>query len=220
MPDDITVKNEFTLVPEGEYQAVCVDIVDLGMVHSEKWNKWQHKAAIVFQIDERDPKNNKRFEIAARHTLNMSPKANLRQFLGQWRGKPFTDAEANKSLSLSSLVGTNAMLTIVHNVSGEKTYANIFSLRKLGKGDAPMAAEAYVRAEYWAKARAEQDAKASTPDTPATQAARTQAPPRRATVPQGAGPGLTDHDVPPHEDGVDFEDFPAALQEEDDDLPF
>jgi hypothetical protein len=220
MPDDITVKNEFTLVPEGEYQAVCVDIVDLGMVHSEKWNKWQHKAAIVFQIDERDPKNAKRFEIAARHTLNMSPKANLRQFLGQWRGKPFSDAEANVSLSLASLVGANAMLTIVHNVSGEKTFANIFSLRKLAKGDAPMAPENYVRAEYWAKARAEQEAKAATADTPATQAARD--PGRQSVKPRppifqgaakAAGPGITDHDVPPAE-------YNGMPEDEDDDLPF
>ena len=57
-----TAKNQnFTPAPEGVHQAVCVDVVDMGMVRSEKFNNESHKVRIVFQLNEINPETSKRF---------------------------------------------------------------------------------------------------------------------------------------------------------------
>jgi len=117
----------------------------------------------------------------------MGEKANLRKFLGQWRGKTYTDAEAEEGAPLHKLEGVNALVQIGHNTSPAtgKTYANIISIMPLPKGMPKIKAENYVRAEYWAEVKA------------------------KARKPEPVAAGR-------HSD----EDFPGALEDTDDDLPF
>lgn len=192
MADAVTATNKndkaFPLPPEGQYTAICVDGVDLGEQENVKFGNWSQKYAIVFQINETNPETGKRFEISERYTVSMGEKANLRKFLGQWRGRTYTNAEAEEGAPLHKLEGVNALVQIGHNQSEAtgKTYANIISIMPLPKGMAKIKAENYTRAEYWAEVKA----KARKPEPVAASG------------------------------GVEFEDFPGALEETDDDLPF
>jgi hypothetical protein len=140
------------LPPEDEYQAVCVDGIDLGLQHNEKYAKLEHKYALVFQLNALHPETGKRFEVAERFTVSMSEKAKLRAFLGSWRNKPYGDEEARGEIPLHKLDGVNAIVVIAHSqskVTG-KTYANIYKISPLPKGTAKMVAADYERAPYWA----------------------------------------------------------------------
>lgn len=189
MADQVTATNKndkpFPIHPEGQFTAVCVDGIDLGEQENVKFGNWSRKYAIVFQTNEINPETGKPFEISERYTVSMGEKANLRKFLGQWRGKTYTTAEAEEGAPLHKLEGVNALVQIGHNTSEAtgKTYANIISIMPLPKGMPKIKAEGYVRAEYW------EDVK------------------KKARVPEPVAAG-------------DFEDFPQALEDTEDDLPF
>lgn len=130
---------DWELCPEGSFQAVLAEIVDLGMVESE-YNgekKTAHKCLFVYQVIPRDDAgqeirqaNGDRFEVAARFTVSMHEKAALFKWVQAWRGKTFSDEEKQKLISdgfdLELLLNVNALLQVVHNKStdGTKTYAN------------------------------------------------------------------------------------------------
>lgn len=154
MADQIVAKDESTgsyRAPEGQFLAVAVDIIDLGMIENAQFGKLQHKCALVFQIDEINPDTKKRYEIAERFTVSMNEKARLRQFLGSWRGKAYSDEEAREGAPLHKLVGVPALIQIGHNQGGNgKTYANILSIMKAPKGTT-LPVEEYTRSPHWKK---------------------------------------------------------------------
>jgi hypothetical protein len=153
MADEIYAKSESTYnpPPEDEYNAVCVDVIDLGMQENKKFGKMEHKVALVFQLDGLDEKG-KRYEVAQRFTVSLGEKAHLRKFLGMWRGKSYSEDEARQGAPLHKLEGQPAIVTIEHQQSGNgKTYANILNIR-LPRKDAPrIKADGYTRSEYWKK---------------------------------------------------------------------
>ncbi len=140
--------NDFQLAPEGQHQAVCVDVVDLGMVAVE-WQgqkKTQHKCRLVWEVDEKMP-NGKRFTVRRQFTASLGMKANLRGFLEAWRGRPFTDAEL-AGFDTEQLIGVNALIQVVHTKKGDKTYDNINAIMRLAKGMTPIEPTAdYVRVQ-------------------------------------------------------------------------
>jgi hypothetical protein len=159
MADTITAKAQpersFVKAPEGQHQSVCVDVVDLGM-HEQFWDGKSkgkvHKCAVVFQVDTVNPETRKRYEISQQFTVSMGEKATLRKFLGAWRGKTYSDAEAEAGVPLDKLEGVNGLMQIEHQASKrdpERIYANIVSLTPLPKGMQKIAAEDYTRDEYW-----------------------------------------------------------------------
>jgi hypothetical protein len=153
MADEIVARSEsnYTPAPEGQYRSVCVDVIDLGMIENKTYGNVQHKVAIVFQIDELDD-HGKRHEVAERFTVSMHEKARLRQFLGQWRGKSYTEDEARKGTPLHKLEGQNAVVQIEHRQGANgKTFANISSIMRPAKGLGAMEPSGYVRSEYWKK---------------------------------------------------------------------
>lgn len=145
----IVAKKEstFTPAPEGQWRAVCCDVVDLGMVKTE-WNgttKTQHKIRVVFQIEEINPENNKPFLIQQRFTLSMHEKAALRKFLESWRGKSYTEDQANQGIDVELMVGQNAVIQIAHTNRNGNTWADILSIMKPMRGQKPLAVMDYVR---------------------------------------------------------------------------
>lgn len=159
MADTIVAKNEggtFQIAPTGQYAAVCCDVIDLGVVETT-WKgtiKKQHKCAIVFQLNDVDEKG-KRYEVAERFTVSMFDAARLRGFLGNWRGKPYSDAEAEAGAPLHVLEGVNALVQIEHNTGASgKVYANVGSIMKAPKGAPTLKVENYTRATFWKKAEA------------------------------------------------------------------
>lgn len=186
--------------PADGYSACCVDCIDLGYHYNRTYDKVEHKIAIVFQLDALNSQG-KRYEIANRMTFTFGEKSNLRKFLGQWRGKSYSDDEAREGAPLHKLEGQPAYITIEHKVSGDKTYANIVGITKLPKGLTPIKPEGYVRSEHWKKqTSAEADAQKYAASPPNGE------PPRNTTA-----NALT----PPDND---FD--PRSLEDDDSDLPF
>ncbi len=157
MSDEITVKmdKQYLPCPEGSQAAVAVDVIDLGETvesYQGQTPHLSHKVAIVFQADEENADTGKRYEPSAEFTASFGQKAKLRKFLGDWRGKPYTDEEATTGAPLHKLVGVNAILNVQHKTSGAgRVYAIIASIAPPMKGMVKLAPNGYVRSEHWAK---------------------------------------------------------------------
>lgn len=136
----------FPPAPEGTHQAVCVDVIDLGMVdNSFKPGTQQHKVNIAWQINEpRD--DGKRHVVYKRYTASLNEKATLRHDLEAWRGKAFTFDEL-AAFDLEKLIGANCLINVQHRKSndGTRTYANVMSIAPLIKGMAKLESLDYVR---------------------------------------------------------------------------
>lgn len=136
---------DFTPAPPGVHQGVCVDVIDKGVlevVYGGKTKK-QHKVTLAWQIDEAR-EDGKRFVVYKRYTASLHEKATLRKDLESWRGKPFT-REEEMGFDVESIIGANAQLNIQHNVSGDKTYANVVAIMPLGRGMVKIAGKDYIR---------------------------------------------------------------------------
>lgn len=149
MPIIASAKSEsgrdFQPAPVGVHQAVCVDVVDLGIleVTYKGETKKQHKVNLAWQLSElRD--DGKPFLVFKRYTLSLSEKANLRKDLESWRGRKFTRDE-EMGFDVESIIGANCLLNITHNQTGDKTYANVVSIMPLVKGMPTLSAKDYVR---------------------------------------------------------------------------
>ena len=124
-------------VPAAQYVARCIRVIDLGSERSEKWDKMMRKVRIMFEIPELliedgDYAGMPRC-LSSKFTLSMAPKSHLRPQLESWRGRAFTDPEAEE-FDILTLVGVPAIINVIHNVSGGNTYANIASITPLMKG--------------------------------------------------------------------------------------
>jgi hypothetical protein len=157
------VKNEggagFAPLPEGSYIGVCVDVIDLG----SKLEQYQAnppkivpKVAIVFQVAENNPDTGKPFEVHVEKTVSFHEHAGLRDFLGRWRGKTYTEQEAARGIPLHKLEGVNAMLIVEHKTSAAgRIYARITNIAPAAKGSMKLEPSNYTRAEFWTKKKTE-----------------------------------------------------------------
>jgi hypothetical protein len=132
--------------PAGVHQAVCVDVVDMGIleVTFNGETKKQHKVRLVWQIDELDPERAERFIVQKRYTLSLHEKANLRKDLESWRGKAFTHDEL-KGFDLEKLITVNAFVNVVQVGKDGKTYANLAAVMPLKKGTPKIEPQKYIR---------------------------------------------------------------------------
>lgn len=132
--------------PEGLHPAVCVDVVDLGLVKSTFDGKTseRHMVRLVWQIEEEDSKG-RRFTPIQQYTLSLNEKAKLRQHLEAWRGKKFTKEELD-GFDLERLIGVSCQLQTVQNIATNgRTYSNVQAIVPLGRGMTAVRAEGYVR---------------------------------------------------------------------------
>lgn len=121
---------DFVPAPDGEHNAVCVDVVDLGMVEGSWKGKktLSHKLRIVWQLETK-MENGKPFLVQQRYTASTAPQANLRLALAEWRGRDFTPEELNE-FDLENIIGANCRLTVKHTAKDGKIYANVTTLFK------------------------------------------------------------------------------------------
>ena len=138
---------DFKPAPAGLSQAVCVDVVDMGLlkVTFGGLEKEQHKVRLVWQLEDM-MSDGKPFLIQKRYTLSLHEKANLRKDLESWRGRAFTPEELIK-FDVETIIGANAQLNIQHVTKDGKTYANVVSIVPLGKNMPKMDAMGYVRVQ-------------------------------------------------------------------------
>jgi hypothetical protein len=140
----IVAKNSgFTrdLVPAGNYIARCYKMIEIGTV-AETINgqtKTMHKVRIGWELPTEtkvfDPaKGEQPLVVDQEYTLSMNEKANLRKMLESWRGKGFTEKEA-EAFDITALLGKPCMLNIIHTVSkSNSTYEKIAGVTAVPKG--------------------------------------------------------------------------------------
>lgn len=165
MADSVTAQDKgsgFTPHDEGQFAAVCMDVVDLGQRVEQfigKPPRLAPKCALVFLTTS----GGETKDVAAEVTVSMGEKANLRALLEAWRGKSYTPEQAAAGIALEKLVGHTALISVEHKRSGQgRVYAKIKAISPLPKEIPAPTPNGYTRAEFWAgrkKAYAEEAAK-------------------------------------------------------------
>ena len=201
-------RKEYPKASEGQHIGLCVDFIGPweAVDDFDKTKPYPiRKVAYVWQLDEnRD--DGKPFEIAREFSLTFGKKANLRKFIGDWRGKEIVDDEAKAGVEID-FKGKAAYLTVSHSpkANGQGITAKVTALMPLPKALPTPDAKPYERAAYWAK-RIEED----TSKSRALQEQRASA--------AAAGAQNADRFPAPAEG---LSDFPAALDDDSDEsLPF
>ena len=117
-------KGEYSTPPEGLFAAVCVDVVDLGLVKNQ-WGE-QYKVQIRWQLEDVDPESDppRPYMVVATYTNSLHEKSRLRPMLEAWRGKKFS-AEELDGFDLEKLLGANCQVQVIHNITDKGTYANV-----------------------------------------------------------------------------------------------
>lgn len=133
------------LIPAGMYQGRAYQMLEIG-TNVETINgdtKRLCKVRIGWELPEEtrvfdEAKGAEPIVISKEYTLSMNEKANLRKDLESWRGKKWTDAEAN-DFDITKLIGAPCLLNITHKPSKKdpsKVYEEISSITPLMKGQA------------------------------------------------------------------------------------
>ena len=116
-------RKAFAPCPEGLVQAVCVDVVDLGLLPTP----WGDKpmVRVVWLTDQVNPEDGKPFRVMKRYNASLHDKANLCLDLQCWRGRKFTPEE-KQAFDLEKLLGANCQLQVVHNLKEDgEVFANV-----------------------------------------------------------------------------------------------
>lgn len=123
---------DFEMVPEGQYVARCIKVIDLG-TQTVTWageEKKQHKVQVVWEILDEDTKmkDGRPFAVSKMYTASLNEGSHLYKDLVGWRGRKFTQEEL-LGFDISKLLGAYTYMQVVHNeATNGKTYANVDSL--------------------------------------------------------------------------------------------
>lgn len=127
---------DFPKAPVGTHIARCYQVIDLGTQKStyKDQERWLPKVMLTWELlgDEK-MEDGRPFSISNRYTLSLSDKSILGPMLEAWRGKSFTPQERD-GFDIKNVLGAYCMLNVVHNTSGDKTYANVSAVMALPKG--------------------------------------------------------------------------------------
>ncbi len=136
--------------PSGMHHGICYGVVDIGTQPAFGKFPARRKVVILFEfpdlrIDLPDPKEpskkiNLPRALSIKETLTLASKGNLRPQLESWRGRAFTEEEL-AGFDLKKVLGANAMINVVQEKKGEKTYANIATINPLPTGTKKKTAE-------------------------------------------------------------------------------
>lgn len=127
---------DFKPIPEGNYIATCVRVIDLGtQVSTYKGvDSLRRKVLVAWEV----PDQMVEFDgeqrpalIMQRYTASLSDKAILRQHLEAWRGRRFT-ADELRGFDLKSVLGKPCQMQVLHSEDG--AYANVAAIMAVPKG--------------------------------------------------------------------------------------
>ena len=135
---------EREIVPAGNYIARCYSMVYLGTFKKEFQGKEKIKQTVqvgwelptkIVEYEKDGEKKSFPMSIGREFTLSMSDKGNLRPMLETWRGRAFTDEEA-QSFDVTKLLGVPCMLNIIHKISKttKKPYPFVASIAPMPQG--------------------------------------------------------------------------------------
>jgi hypothetical protein len=147
MPIYARAGTNFTAAPAGTHAAVCVDVIDHGILEVTYKNETrrQHKVSLVWQIDVAMA-DGKPFLVRRRYTCSLNEKSALRKDLESWRGRAFTKTESDE-FDLETLLNVGCFLNIVHRESPNGTFANVASIMRLPKNMTAPTPRDYTRVQ-------------------------------------------------------------------------
>jgi hypothetical protein len=134
--------NNIEPIPTGNYPARCYSMIHIGTVEENILGtiKILNKVRITWELPTelkvfKEENGEQPIVISKEFTLSMHEKSTLRNYLKNWRGKDFTEEEAN-AFDITKLIGVPCMLNITHKKSkdGQRTYAEIGSISTMPKG--------------------------------------------------------------------------------------
>lgn len=130
-------QSNFKALEDGTYLAVCCGMVDLGAVYNKRYDKYQDKVMLLWEIPGETVEVNGKEEtriLSARYTATLGNQGNLRRDLVSWRGKEFTEDELD-GFKLQNVIGASCFLNVQNNKSDDgKSYTNIVGVMALPKG--------------------------------------------------------------------------------------
>lgn len=136
-------ESEFQSVKPGTYMARCFRMIELGTIKEDYMGqeKQMQKVMITWELPTElaifdEAKGEEPYAVSKTYTLSMHEKANLRKDLESWRGKGFSETEAEK-FDISVLVGKPCLLSIQLQQSKSnpgRSYTVISSISPLMKG--------------------------------------------------------------------------------------
>jgi len=129
---------DFKPAPSGAHQAILIGLLDLGTQESTYEGKTTHrrKVRLVFELhsEEAVTDDGKPMVVGREFTLSSHEKSTLRNFIEGWRGKDFSDEEAEQ-FDYQTMLGKPCLLNITHSTSpAGKVYANVVSAMRVPKG--------------------------------------------------------------------------------------
>jgi hypothetical protein len=117
----------YELPEPGLHVATIVSVEDLGMVKSELYGE-QRKVRITYKIEDENGADGLPMLVFETYTASFGKKARLGMRLRSLGVN--TDQPA---LDISEIVGMRINVNIVHNKSGDRTYANVDSVARIRK---------------------------------------------------------------------------------------
>jgi len=131
--------------PAGPVQGVLADVFDIGLLDRGNFGP-KLSIALVWEIKAMR-QNGSRFILREELTASLNTKSNLRKRVEGLLGRKLQSDE-EKKFDLESLVGSNAILTVAHNVASTgKVYANVVSVGPVLQDMKPITVQDYKRTE-------------------------------------------------------------------------
>lgn len=125
------------LIPAGVHMAVCHAIIDIGEQYSEKFDKWNRKVIVIWELPncKGTDKDGNEFtrKVSKEYSAFLGEKTNLEKDLNAWRGRPFT-AEERKGFNLLNILGIGCQIQIIHKEKEKGSFAEIGGIMALPAG--------------------------------------------------------------------------------------
>lgn len=128
--------NNRPLHPDGTFQAVVVDVVNLGVLPTPWGDK--RKVRLYYETAEEVPGEQRPFVVSNTCTASLDERATLRRFVEGVLGRKLAGHEL-RGFDLETLVGCSCLLTIVHeSARGGDVYAKVQQAQPLMRGMLPL----------------------------------------------------------------------------------
>ena len=126
---------DFEIAPQGTFLAICYQVIDLGTQETTFKGEIKRKpqVRIAWELTSEKMADGRPYSVGNNYTLSAHEKSNLRKMVTTWAGRQFTN-DGFRSFDFTRLLGKPCFVTIVHNTSGENTYANIGGVVALPEG--------------------------------------------------------------------------------------
>lgn len=123
-------QGDFEKAPTGVNAAVCCGVYDIGIQTGGNYGD-KHQAIVCFELEGTE---GGRVCLSKFYNLSFAPKSNLRKDLQSWRGKAYSEEEAQQGIDLEKLFGRACGITVMDEKKGDKEIQRITSISQLPKG--------------------------------------------------------------------------------------